>query len=200
MRRYWSGRVSVACWPFLGPLLWALLAIEVRGQNASPQNAAPVPAPPILVPAATRPQIDGDLADWPDSGWLHIDSPGQVLTGAANWSGPADASLDLLLSYDANCLYLAGIVHDDAEVLAADNLAAGAGDSIELVLGDDEHGARADDLRLLLIPRSAARPWTILDAKSGAPLQSGPNLTGFEVKVHPLERDGYRFEAALPFH
>src|SRR5262249_25544453 len=178
MRRYWSaGQVAAAIfWPLWGPLL----AIEARGQNATA-----VPAPPVQVPAVARPQVDGDLADWPDSGWLHIDSPGQILSGAANWSGPADASLDLALAYDANCLYLAGTVHDDAEVLAADNLAAGAGDSIELVLGDEEHGARADDLRLLLIPRSAARPWTILDAKSGAPLQSGPALTGFELAVHP---------------
>lgn len=190
------------------------MAISVDGQIAA-QSPAPLKNL-LLAPVQVRPKIDGDLADWPATApAIRLNEKVQVANGAESWAGPQDAALVLQFAFDANSLYLAGTVQDDVFLPGNFNLPLKA-DAVELAFGVPEKVAigqgglpiiakepkagRADDLRLLLVPCSAARPCIQLDPKTGAVSQLGASLTGFEMATRKLESGGYAFEIALPFH
>jgi hypothetical protein len=106
-----NGRVSLlrttAIWP---SLLAGLCAVA----NSGAQEPAPAPEARLEVPRVRDAvRVDGDLGEWNFQPQLQLADAKLLLPGGAGWTGADDASCELQLAYDSNCLYLAGRVRDD---------------------------------------------------------------------------------------
>jgi DNA-binding NtrC family response regulator/HAMP domain-containing protein len=156
---------------------------------------------PELAIAPARITVDGDLADWAGRSASRIDTPAQVVAGAAHWSGPADCATSFLASFDSAHLYLAGQVDDDRHV-AGEPVADGC-DRLELHFGFAADGAAAtatpDDATLFVLPLDERAPWSWADSQR-ASRQPTSQLAGIRVASRRTSPTSYTFELAVPFH
>ena len=148
--------------------------------------------------AATSPQIDGDLSDWPAlpyQGTLPTYKP-------EAWGGTQDNSFNFGLQWDANYLYVAAAVVDDVHVQTQHNEMIYKGDSLELLFDADLQGdfdvahLDADDYQLGLSPGAlngdSPEAWLWFPAS-----QSGA-ANNVKLAAKP-DGQGYRLEAAIPW-
>lgn len=68
------------------------------------------------VRAASPVQIDGDLNEWQQAGWVEINRPENILRGTSSWPGPEKASFRLAFLWDEQNLYVAAEVRDEHHV------------------------------------------------------------------------------------
>ncbi len=157
--------------------------------NGTPVRAARLSAPPIL---------DGDLADWSSN----IYASDQVVFGATNWSGSADASASYYVGWDSNALYLAIGVRDDKHVQTATGARLYRGDDVEiqldaqLALDFASTYLTSDDFQIGL---SAGNFGGIApEAYRWYPSASAGRLSSVTVKAKAAG-EGYALEAAIPW-
>ncbi|MEO6594301.1 MAG: sigma 54-interacting transcriptional regulator [Planctomycetota bacterium] len=125
-----------------------------------------------------------------------------MIEGQESWGGITDLSAELLVSCDANHLYLAGLIRDDQICVESSPGSLERVDRLELYLGfSEEQGGtlRPEDSQLHLMPLQLRRPWSWADGGKGA-ARPGTQLTGVRVVGRRLDSGSYQFEAAIPFH
>ena len=196
-----NGRVSLlrttAIWP---SLLAGLCAVA----NSGAQEPAPAPEARLEVPRVRDAvRVDGDLGEWNFQPQLQLADAKLLLPGGAGWTGADDASCELQLAYDSNCLYLAGRVRDDHR--QPDLAGAAAGDRLDLFFGlvagaAEGSNVEQEELQLALFPLSQNRPWAALDPRAGTPRQGGSAMTGLQLVSRDAGDGTYVFEASIPFH
>jgi hypothetical protein len=147
----------------------------------------------------TAQAIDGNLSDWPSLPYK-VD---RIVFGAANWSGPSDASGTFAVAWDEANLYLAARVVDDVHVQTSTGTNIWRGDEIELQidtnLASDFYTASlsADDFQIGLSPGDfASNPATDYlwypTTKAG---RTSPATVIARVKTS----SGYDLEARIPW-
>lgn len=139
--------------PFQPPTLTAAPPATLTAGPTTPPSRG---NGPVITAArvAQPPVIDSNFGDWP--GLPHpID---QVTYRPENWTGVADLSARYALAWDANYLYLAVQVTDEAHVQTQRGVTLFRGDSLELLLDRDLAGdftlaeLNGDDYQLGLSP------------------------------------------------
>ncbi len=140
----------------------------------------------IAYRAANPPQIDGDIADWTDVPALLLNAERSSRTGGTV-PAPVDGSAFLQTAWDADHLYFAVRVYDDALVTDS-GLKPWQDDSIELGLDADHDHVRDWN-------QATDRQFTI-DAQ-GVQYENGSPAAYLTVARRSLA-DGYALEIALP--
>jgi len=167
-------------------------------------------------PVTRAPRIDGDLTEWgaPEEFPIRIDQPQQVAIGtpytaihhdptlACDWKGQRDLRLTAVLTYDAENLYLAARVWDDAVVnvrAAKKPPISYEGDCIELFVdarepeGQGQHGYTPEVLHIMVVPPVDDHP---------APMFHLSKPRHGKLKAAALDaarlKDGYAIEMRLP--
>ncbi len=165
---------------------------------------------------ARAPRIDGDLAEWgtAEEFPIRIDQPQQVAIGtpytaihhdpslACHWKGPKDLRLAAALGYDADNVYLAARVWDDAVVnvrAAKKPRISYEGDCIELFLDarkPEHQGQRAytpEVLHIMVVPPVEGHPAPMFHLSK----PRHGKLRAAALDAIRLE-DGYTIEMRLP--
>lgn len=171
------------------------------------------PRPERVAPAvrAARPlQLDGDLSEWEAAPWLAADRPEQILRGAASWPGAEKASFTLSFQWDAQFLYVAARVRDEAHVQNEVGPSVWRGDALWLyfnLLGD----RRSLDAKLTLAQTPAGPQvwnWRAQGLQPGALLAWQATPTGYtyeaalpwdSLHVNPSQRTRFFFDAGIGF-
>ncbi|MBL8731491.1 MAG: HAMP domain-containing protein, partial [Planctomycetes bacterium] len=116
-------------------------------------------------------------------------------------SGEADLGGSLRIAFDANHLFLGGVITDDH--FSGEPGLYDRGDRIELYLGFGiEAGAASmlrEDTALYLKPLQTRRPWSWANSQDSG-RGSVSQLAGIEVMGRRVDDQSYQFEAAIPFH
>ncbi len=155
-------------------------------------EAVHFPAPPTL---------DAQFGDWPTQPWY---TAAAVVYGPDAWDGPQDLSATFAVGWDAQALYLAVRVTDDAYVQNAAGFNLYQGDALEIVLDGDLFGdfdtaaMNADDVHLGLSP-GFQQPGERTEAYLWFPeAQRGPRTTQVDLAARATDA-GYAVEARLPW-
>jgi regulation of enolase protein 1 (concanavalin A-like superfamily) len=100
-------------WGFVG--IFTLLSLSVA--MAAPPAVDPTTGAPLVITCfrGTPDAIDGDLSDWNLDAMTPavLDTVGQIYTGQASWTGPADCSGKFYVMWDDKKVYFGVTVKDD---------------------------------------------------------------------------------------
>ena len=197
MANSWRVSACALIWPWL-------LGAEVLLPLARAQQPPTADGPRIEVGRArSLLTIDGDLADWDWGPQLALTEGTSLILNSSGWEGAGDGSCELQFAYDANLLYMAGRIRDDA--VDHSDAAGVQGDHLDLYFGlvggaSEGSDVQQQEIQFALAPLHPVRPWMVLDPRLGLPRQGGSAMTGFQFSAQDLG-DGVRsFEAAIPFH
>lgn len=131
--------------------------------------------------------VDGKLTEWPAALRFELRDAAQVTSGAERWAGPTSLSGEVLVTYDAEALYVG------ARVTRLASLGAEGGDSVEVLVNLDSpgpHDAPGPGDWHLQLPATGPSAQVYLatrqEAAEGASLVTRPTA------------EGYVLEAAIP--
>jgi hypothetical protein len=177
--------------------------------TSTPLPPEPTPAPPIgtgpisahLLPAA--PLIDGILSEW--NGLEEYQSDHRVFS-ATDWDGTDDLTATWRLAWDANNLYIAVQVIDDAHVQTQTGNQIFRGDSVDMQFdtdraGDFGDGVSPDDIQITLSPGdfAALAPSAFrFQGSNDGRILDAPGGNNINVAAMPTAL-GYNLEAAIPW-
>ncbi len=171
----------------------------------SPEEATAVPIGPGNVeaePLSVPPAINGDLTDW--AGSAAAESTFRVYSHSS-WDGTDDVTAVWQLGWDANNLYIAVQVTDDAHVQTQTGNQIFRGDSVDMQLdtdrnGDYGSGLNRDDFQIVFspgdfagLPPSAFR----FQGTAGGQILDAPGHS-IVVSAQPTAL-GYNLEMAVPW-
>ena len=171
----------------------------------SPEEATAVPIGPGNVeaePLSVPPTIDGDLTDW--AGRAAAESTFLVYSHNG-WDGTDDVTAVWQLGWDANNLYIAVQVTDDAHVQTQTGNQIFRGDSVDMQLDTDRNGdygagLNRDDFQIIFspgdfagLPPSAFR----FQGTAGGQILDAPGHS-IVVSAWPTAL-GYNLEMAVPW-
>jgi hypothetical protein len=163
---------------------------------------APTLRPGALVEASyleNPPLLDGIFDEWN----LTAYPVRNVVYGALQWQGEADASATVMVGWDQTYLYLAVQVRDDRYVQEASGANIFKGDSLEILIDSDLAGdfagqsLNADDYQLGISPGS---PYPGQDLRAYLWFPSSRQGGRADVSIAARAREGgYNVETAIPW-
>ncbi len=158
----------------------------------------------VAVPSlATAPTIDGELSEW--DGEPLVVSPFLVHT-AASWDGSDDILAKWYLGWDADNLYIAAAVTDDAHVQTQTGPTIFRGDSLSLQFDTNREGdfgptLSADDYQIDLSPGDFGDVPASVVRYRGRASGDIPEAPGHGIVMAAQKTDdGYTLEAAIPWN
>jgi hypothetical protein len=132
--------------------------------------------------------VDGELGEWATTQPLPVNSPEQILRGAAAWPGAEQASFTLYWMWDETNLYVAAELRDPKHVQNDSGPSVWRGDTLWLYLDTRGNRERVDVKLTLAQTPDGPQVWNWV----GQSFLSGAQLAWREVE------GGYVYEAALP--
>jgi hypothetical protein len=134
------------------------------------------------------PVIDGDLAEWACATPLHLDRPEYARGSYGNHWSPEDCSGTTYLLWDAECVYLAADVRDQAFNQTLSGTSQWIQDSLQFSVARDERSPRTE-IGLALTPKGDE----VVSYTAPTPAVPGSRL---KVRLRP---GGMVYEAAIPW-
>jgi len=166
---------------------WPLVA-EIILSDGRRVDAACQPDFACAVRTETPPTIDGDLREWATATPLHLDRPEYAQASFGNPWSPQDCSATTYLQWDAESLYVAAEVRDQAFNQTLSGTSQWIQDSLQISLARDERAPRTE-IGLALTPQGPE----VVSYTAPAPAVPGSRLA---VRLKP---GSATYEAAIPW-
>ncbi|MCP4424167.1 MAG: hypothetical protein GY803_06725, partial [Chloroflexi bacterium] len=148
------------------------------------------------------PTIDGDLSEW--AGAATVESAFRVYNHSS-WDGTDDVTAVWSLAWDADNLYFAARVTDDAHVQTQTGNQIFRGDSVDMQLDMDRNGdygatVSPDDFQIIYSPGDFASLPPSAFRFQGATGSQMRDAAGHSIRLAAQPTDlGYNLEAAVPW-
>jgi regulation of enolase protein 1 (concanavalin A-like superfamily) len=180
-------------WLFAGMVTLCSLGVVL----AAPPATHPVTGEPLVITCykGTPAALDGDLSDWNLEAMTPavLDAAGQMYTGQASWTGPADLSGKFYLMWDDTKVYLAVVVKDDRISMNKANGDIWNADCIEVFFGTTNAVApHAEHYQYGFNPNNQKWNWCNMDS-------GGQTLPAYMEVGSRTTPDGYVCEAAIEY-
>ncbi len=182
-------------WLFAGLVILCGLGVTV----AAPPAVHPVTGAPLVMTCfkGTPVALDGDLGDWPLDAMTPavLDVAGQINTGQASWSGPADLSAKFYLMWDDKNIYIGVIVKDDKLSMTKSNGDIWNADCIEVFFGTTNTaptGTHTEHYQYGFNANNQKWNWCNMDS-------GGQTLPAYMQVGSRITPDGYVCEAAIEY-
>ncbi len=182
-------------WLFAGMVILCGLGVTV----AAPPAVHPVTGAPLVMTCfkGTPAALDGDLGDWPLDAMTPavLDVAGQINTGQASWTGPADLSAKFYLMWDDKNIYIGVIVKDDKLSMTKSNGDIWNADCIEVFFGTTNTaptGTHTEHYQYGFNANNQKWNWCNMDS-------GGQTLPAYMQVGSRITPDGYVCEAAIEY-